>query len=77
MRQEGVEKGAILFSGTKDGDTYQGTAYIFHRNCEPVPYSVSGTVWDDSRRVTLNGNAPPTLDSNCQPINQSRTATIL
>ena len=67
MRQEGVGKGTVLFSGTTNGDTYEGTAYIFHRNCDPIPYAVSGTVSDDSRRVTLNGSAPSALDSNCQP----------
>jgi hypothetical protein len=68
IRQEGVQKGTILFTGTKDGDRYQGTAYIFHRNCDPIAYPVNGTVSDDSRHVTLSGSAPSSLDSNCQPI---------
>ena len=67
MREEGVRKGTTLFEGTKSGETYEGTAYVFSQRCGAIAYSVSGTVSTDSRQVILTGQAPSRLDSNCQP----------
>lgn len=68
MQQEGVMPGALLFSGTKFGDTYSGTAYVFSRRCGARPYYVTGTVADDGRAITLLGTAPAGFDSACRPI---------
>ena len=68
MREVGVQRGTLLFSGSKDGDSYSGTAYIFSRHCTPHPYSVSGIVDDDGRRVTMTGTAPTGFNSACRPV---------
>jgi len=72
MQAEGVTKGTLLFDGTKSGDTYDGTAYIFDRRCQPIPYPVSGPVSADDRQVALTGNKPSALDNNCQPTSYQR-----
>ena len=58
-------KGSLLFEGTKSGDTYEGTAYVFSRHCGAHPYSVHGVVSFDSREVTLEGRAPAAFDATC------------
>ena len=68
MRDLGVLKGTLLFNGTKSGDTYSGTAYIFSSHCGATPYSVAGNVSRDGKLVTLAGNAPSMFDSACHPI---------
>lgn len=60
----GVEKGTLLFEGTRRGRTYDGTAYIFTRTCGKKPYHVSGEVAEDDRSVTLKGQAPR-VDAAC------------
>jgi hypothetical protein len=65
MLNEGVRSGTLLFEGTRNGDTYYGTAFIFNRNCGRVAYQVSGTVAPDDRSVTLYGEAPQ-MNSSCR-----------
>ena len=38
MRQEGVVSGTVRFKGTKSGNTYSGTAFVFSRRCGAHPY---------------------------------------
>lgn len=59
-----VQKGTILFEGTKTSDTYSGTAYRFSTNCGPFKYEVKGPVSSDQNLVTLFGKAP--VLSGCQ-----------
>lgn len=58
MRNVGVTPGTLLFEGTRNGDVYSGTAYIFAKGCRPAPYAVTGVVSDDDRRVAMSGQAP-------------------
>jgi hypothetical protein len=60
-----VAPGTVLFSGTKTGDAYTGTAYSFIRNCPPLSYAVSGPVASDQRSVTMTGKIPR-RDSSCK-----------
>jgi hypothetical protein len=60
-----VTPGTVLFSGTKTGDAYTGTAYSFIRNCPPLGYAVSGPVASDQRSVTMTGKIPR-RDSSCK-----------
>lgn len=58
LKAEGAAQGTLLFTGIRQGATYNGTAFIFHSGCAPAPYEVSGRVDDDDRGVTLFGSAP-------------------
>src|SRR5947208_5776073 len=40
VQQEGVRPGTVLFKGTRSGNTYVGTAFVFHRVCDPFPFDV-------------------------------------
>ena len=70
----GVSAGTLLFKGTKNGNSYSGTAFVFS-HCGPAPYQVSGPVSDDQRQVTLYGQAP-IQDANCQ-ITNYRSDTLI
>jgi hypothetical protein len=50
-----VSPGTILFSGTSDGKSYEGTARRFSRGLPPNLYSVSGPVSKGGRQVVLRG----------------------
>lgn len=64
LRGEGVSEGTVLFEGTRSGDTYSGTAYLFSRVCGPQAYQVRGAVSNNDRLVTLSGQAPR-LSTRC------------
>jgi hypothetical protein len=57
--------GALLFEGTKSGNTYSGTAYVFSTKCGSVGYPVTGTVSEDQRSIAMTGDAPQ-RDANCK-----------
>jgi len=65
MADAGVASGALLFDGSSDGSGYDGTAYIFSRNCGSFSYHVAGPILDDHRRVVLRGTAPR-IGSDCR-----------
>src|SRR5207244_4202138 len=64
---EGVRPGTVLFDGRRDGNFYDGTAYVFSSRCEPKGYHVRGPVSADDRQVILQGRVP-VRDSNCQVV---------
>ncbi|MGF1622566.1 MAG: hypothetical protein ACFCUR_18385 [Rhodomicrobiaceae bacterium] len=66
IRAYGAERGTLLFEGTARGPSYSGTAYIFTRDCGPLPYDVRGVASNASRRITLRGQAPSRVGENCQ-----------
>jgi hypothetical protein len=68
VQQEGVERGTVLFKGTRSGNRYSGTAFVFHRYCDPFPFDVEGTVAGDERRITFSGEQPAAFDAECQPV---------
>jgi hypothetical protein len=65
MAGQGVERGTLLFDGQKVGNNYQGTAYVFDRQCGKFPYAVSGAVTEGSPRIVLYGRAPEP-DASCK-----------
>lgn len=67
MRDEGVSAGTLLFEGTRNGDAYSGTAFVFSRVCGRLAYRVSGAASSDNRSITLHGQAPR-LGSGCRVI---------
>jgi hypothetical protein len=54
----GIKRGDTVFEGTRSGSAYSGTAYIFKKGCDPQGYPVTGSVADDERSVTMNGQRP-------------------
>ncbi len=75
MRNAGVNSGTLLFEGTRDGEAYSGTAYIFADGCRPAPYPVIGSVSDGDRRVVMSGRAPR-LAADCS-IKGTRDDTLV
>jgi hypothetical protein len=63
----GIRKRTLLFDGTQDGDRYLGKAYMLSEHCGRIAYTVSGSISDDQRKLTMNGNAPR-FDSQCQRV---------
>jgi hypothetical protein len=61
----GIQSGSLLFEGSKIGDSYSGTAYVYSKNCGRVGFEVSGPVATDQRSVTMYGKAP-LRSANCQ-----------
>lgn len=64
MIEAGARADSLLFDGNSLGDSYVGTAFIFHASCGQYPYTVSGPILDDNRRVVLRGEAP-LVNDNC------------
>jgi hypothetical protein len=58
MAAQGVTPGTLLFTGTRNGDEYSGTAYVFKSGCGATPYLVSGRVSADQRTIEMRGQAP-------------------
>ena len=67
MRQEGVVSGAVRFEGTKTGNTYSGTAFVFSRRCGAHPFHVSGPASEEEREIIMYGTAPAGFDAACRP----------
>jgi hypothetical protein len=68
VQQEGVVPGTVLFKGTLTGNTYTGTAFVFHRRCGPRLFDVEGTLDDDERRITFTGAQPMSFDAQCRVV---------
>jgi len=68
LRQEGVVPGTVRFKGTKSGNTYLGTAFVFSRRCGAHPFHVTGTVSNDEREIAMQGTAPVGFDAACRPV---------
>ena len=58
MVDVGARRGTLLFRGEAGANGYDGTAWIFNRQCGQFPYRVSGAILEGGRRVLLTGHAP-------------------
>jgi hypothetical protein len=67
LQQVGVKKGTLLFEGVVDGTILSGTAFVFAKNCDPLPFPVKGKLTRDGKSITLNGKAPR-IDTQCRKI---------
>ena len=65
MLQAGARPDSLLFTGKSENDGYVGTAFIFNPRCGQIPYTVSGPILDNYRRVRLRGRAPR-MGSDCR-----------
>jgi tetratricopeptide (TPR) repeat protein len=68
VRELGVETGTVMFNGTLAGNTYTGTAFVFHHRCGPTPFDVEGTLNDDERRIAFSGEQPMSFDEKCRVV---------
>jgi hypothetical protein len=59
-----VSAGTLLFEGQYDGrGSYTGTAYLFKRGCEPIPYAVAGK--ESGPGIVLMGVSPRRDPRSC------------
>ncbi|EBA08082.1 hypothetical protein [Sagittula stellata] len=65
VARAGVGTGTWLFSGTKTGDWYSGTARVFSSQCAPLEYRVEGPVLQNPLRVEMRGSRQ--IHDNCVP----------
>jgi hypothetical protein len=63
-----VNKDTLKFKGKKNGQWYQGKAYVFSKYCggKSIGYDVSGSENDDHTLVTLRGPAPVIEKETCR-----------
>jgi hypothetical protein len=66
LLEAGVQPGTLLFQGSRVGNAYAGTAYVFPQPCGALPYSVSGSISTDERTITLYGSAPSAIYTDCE-----------
>ena len=64
MRMVGAKKGDLLFLGKKDGNSVEGTAFIFNKACGPHPYKADGIMDPNIGTIRLFGEAP-ILSNKC------------
>jgi hypothetical protein len=76
IRAAGAEPGTLLFQGQRRGQTYSGTAYVFAGRCGAIPYQVRGTVSNQDRRVTMEGQAPSGISRDCQVTGSRRDVLV-
>ncbi|MGE3988989.1 caspase family protein [Pseudorhodoplanes sp.] len=66
--------GSLVFSGSRSGSRYQGTAYVHTSRCGSFPYGVTGQVSNGDRRVTISGRRPNVNESTCKVSGHSNTS---
>lgn len=70
-----VREGTLLLSGTYERGSYFGTAYIFKRGCEPLPYAAAGK--DSDPGIVLVGVAPRRDPRSCAVIGDTVSGKTL
>jgi hypothetical protein len=76
IRNAGAEPGTLLFKGERLGSTYSGTAYVFAGRCGAIGYEVRGSVTNNDRRVTLEGQAPSGIGGDCRVTGSRRDVLV-
>ena len=63
-----VKRDTLKFEGTKNGQWYQGKAYVFTKYCgrKSIGYDMSGNENDDHTLITLRGPAPVFEKETCR-----------
>lgn len=75
MADQGVVPGTLFFDGIRVGNSYQGTARVFSRNCaQPMTFPINGTVFNE-RMIVLEGLRP--VFSNCRPTGQMKNERLV
>ncbi|MGD9920719.1 MAG: hypothetical protein AB7V13_04615, partial [Pseudorhodoplanes sp.] len=65
---------SLVFSGSRSGSRYQGTAYVHTSRCGSFPCGVTGQVSNGDRRVTISGRRPNVNESTCKVSGHSNTS---
>jgi hypothetical protein len=73
----GAVPGTLLFSGRRNGDRYEGTAYVLAARCGSFPYDVGGRVTNSDLEIVLTGNAPRIDPSTCRVTSYRRQTLTL
>jgi hypothetical protein len=76
IRAAGAAPGTLLFQGKREGPNYSGTAYVFAGRCGAIAYGVRGSVTNQDRRVTMEGQAPSAIGTDCQPTGYRRDVLV-
>ncbi len=74
IRNQGVRRGTLLFSGVmQKGEHLYGTAYVFRSGCQPAGYDVSGDFTPDigQERFELVGASPQRERDGCEVVGYS------
>lgn len=75
MVDQGVQSGTLFFNGRRIGNSYQGVARAFSRNCpQPMTFPISGQVINEST-IVLEGMRP--VFSNCQPSGKMKFESLV
>jgi hypothetical protein len=77
LQEAGVQPGTLWFQGTRSGDQYSGTAYVFSNTCGGLPYPVTGLVSPDGQTITIHGSAPIVTGDSCAVVDHRDTADAL
>jgi hypothetical protein len=77
LHEAGVQPGTLWFQGTRNGDQYSGTAYVFTKTCGGLPYPVTGTVSPDGQTITIHGSAPIVTGDSCAVADHRDTSDAL
>jgi hypothetical protein len=75
LQEVGVKKGTLLFDGVVDGTTVSGTAFVFAKDCDPLPFAVRGKLARDGKRIALNGKAPR-IGTQCRTVGDKQEELI-
>lgn len=77
LQEVGVEPGTLWFEGTRTGDQYSGTAYVFSKACGALAYPVTGSVSTDEQTIAISGNAPNIGGEDCSIVGYHPTSDAL
>ncbi len=59
--------GDLAFDGVREGPAFSGLAFLYTRNCAPLPYAVRGGVSADGATIALRG-MEPRRDARCRVV---------
>jgi hypothetical protein len=75
MQSLGIIKGTPKFKGKRNGQQYNGIAYVYSKQCSKgFDYGVKGNETADHMLITLKGKAPVRLDNTCRVHHYDETA---
>jgi hypothetical protein len=75
LQEVGVKKGTLLFKGVVDGTTLSGTAFVFAKDCDPLPFPVTGKLTRNGKRIALNGKAPR-IGTQCRTVGNKQEELV-
>jgi hypothetical protein len=66
MSAMGAHPGDLFFSGRRNGDRYEGTAYVYAGRCGKFPYPVTGSVENGDQTIVISGRKPNIDQTSCR-----------